>query len=217
MAAYESLHGAVRFAVPPPDQETALTEKLAVTLSTEVQMRFGTDAPVGEWTNHAACRGADPDLFSLDGDAAAWRVAKALAHCRACPVIEACRARRYEIGAYGIWGGVHYREAQKGVRQCATPGCSEPVINAKNGYCGWQHEHDAKVGTRRGYDLHIRRKEKACPACREAATVERRRTRKTAAAGEARVIHGQAVGKAGRQGVNAGIAALGSGRSRHAA
>lgn len=56
------------------------------------------------WTDQAACRGADIELFfSLEED----DQQRALEHCRICPVQEECL--RYAIEQremYGIWGGM---------------------------------------------------------------------------------------------------------------
>lgn len=43
------------------------------------------------WTEHAACAGADPELFyTHPNDHAGYRVAAALAYCQACPVTAEC-------------------------------------------------------------------------------------------------------------------------------
>lgn len=61
-----------------------------------------------QWRNHAACRGADPDLFHpRPGDMEAVRQAKAL--CSRCPVTADCLAlanaiehvNGYPVGIYG--------------------------------------------------------------------------------------------------------------------
>jgi len=61
--------------------------------------RYATDTG---WQQHAACRGADPEMF-FDAN----RTAEALALCRRCPLIAKapCRAlgRRERDG---VWGGM---------------------------------------------------------------------------------------------------------------
>jgi WhiB family redox-sensing transcriptional regulator len=70
------------------------------------------DAPAldeGGWRGHAACRGADPELFFPIGSAgpALKQIAAAKAICARCPVRKACL--RFALGTgqnYGIWGGL---------------------------------------------------------------------------------------------------------------
>lgn len=69
------------------------------------------------WTQRAACRGMDPDLFHPDrgdggGEDSTAAVAKSV--CAACPVSEQCleyalRTRQN----HGIWGGKSERERRK--------------------------------------------------------------------------------------------------------
>ena len=61
------------------------------------------------WQRHAACRGADPDLFfGADGETdedRAVRVEQAFAVCNACPVWRPCREFSQDIRVkYGVWG-----------------------------------------------------------------------------------------------------------------
>jgi WhiB family transcriptional regulator, redox-sensing transcriptional regulator len=70
--------------------------------------------PVSErwdWQLAARCRGMPSDVFfhsdNERGAARAYRVARATAVCRGCPVIEACRAHALRVREpYGIWGGL---------------------------------------------------------------------------------------------------------------
>lgn len=69
--------------------------------------------PAGPWTEHAACRGMDPDLFfpyTQSGkppgpQSDAWLAAKAT--CGRCPVAEECLAHAIAQGETdGMWGGL---------------------------------------------------------------------------------------------------------------
>lgn len=66
------------------------------------------------WADHAACRGADIELFfSLEEE----DQQRALEHCRVCPVQEQCL--RYAIEnreMYGIWGGMTESERRAIIR-----------------------------------------------------------------------------------------------------
>lgn len=66
------------------------------------------------WTDRAACRGADIELFfSLEEE----DQQRALEHCRICPVQEECL--RYAIEQremYGIWGGMGESERRTIIR-----------------------------------------------------------------------------------------------------
>lgn len=68
------------------------------------------------WTESAACRGADPELFFPGGHSAAEieREAAAKALCQGCPVITACLrdAMRFRENV-GIWGGFSVRERRE--------------------------------------------------------------------------------------------------------
>lgn len=60
------------------------------------------------WRDHAACRGADPDLFFPVGtaDSARLRVREAKQVCRACPVRARCLSWAVNAGVTdGVWGG----------------------------------------------------------------------------------------------------------------
>jgi WhiB family redox-sensing transcriptional regulator len=65
------------------------------------------------WTDAAACRREDPELFFPIGCSAEFapEIEKAKAVCRACPVVEDCL--REAINAperYGVWGGLDEQE-----------------------------------------------------------------------------------------------------------
>ncbi len=62
-----------------------------------------------DWRGHAACRGADPDLFFPDGDIGSTRaqVKTAKLICRRCPVSATCLNWALASGQEaGIWGGL---------------------------------------------------------------------------------------------------------------
>lgn len=64
--------------------------------------------PVQDWTERAACRGLDPELFYPIGTAgpALEQVATAKAVCAECPVRAECLDLAMSAGeAHGIWGG----------------------------------------------------------------------------------------------------------------
>jgi WhiB family transcriptional regulator, redox-sensing transcriptional regulator len=67
----------------------------------------------GQWRLGAACRSADPDLFSpiSDSGPAREQTAKAKAICAACRVQRDCLAFALRSGqVYGIWGGTTEHE-----------------------------------------------------------------------------------------------------------
>lgn len=102
------------------------------------------------WTERAACREVDPDLwFPERGDAEARKAAVRI--CATCPVVEPCREAG--AGQLGIWGGQTERE--RGVQ------------------VGWRY---VPCGTTVGYRAHLRRGEQACgPCCAANAAVSRQR------------------------------------------
>lgn len=73
------------------------------------------------WTDHAICRGADPDLFFPIGYSAPVLQAQedaAKAICANCPVKADCLAWALKVGEPdGIWGGTTPRSAAT----CAGP------------------------------------------------------------------------------------------------
>ena len=81
---------------------------------------------------HAACRGADLEIFYSEEPADERR---ALEHCVACPVrsecYEAAMARRE---AYGVWGGTAGRQRRRifrRERRSTTPRPQHPAAQAE--------------------------------------------------------------------------------------
>jgi WhiB family transcriptional regulator, redox-sensing transcriptional regulator len=81
------------------------------------------------WTEVAACRGADPDLFfpivSTRQRKSLEQIDEAKAICRSCPVIDACRAWALDnpaMAEFGVWGGTteEERKAQRRTVRLAT-------------------------------------------------------------------------------------------------
>ncbi|WP_122263891.1 WhiB family transcriptional regulator [Ornithinimicrobium cerasi] len=78
-------------------------------------------ADLWEWQLEGLCRSGNPEVFfhpdGERGPARAWRQARAVAVCRQCPVMAACRehALRYRE-PYGIWGGMTEEERQVATR-----------------------------------------------------------------------------------------------------
>ncbi len=67
------------------------------------------------WRQHAACRGADPDIFYPATDEEAE---EAKAVCATCPVRQACL--EYALANRerdGVWGGLTERERRRVIRQ----------------------------------------------------------------------------------------------------
>lgn len=71
------------------------------------------------WTDRAACRDADPDLFfpaseDMARRAVARQVARAKAICASCPVWATCLAWAVQNGQdHGVWGGLTARERRR--------------------------------------------------------------------------------------------------------
>lgn len=66
-----------------------------------------------DWRHHAACRGADPELFFPVGTSgpALQQITEAQAVCRRCPVSGECLAWALETGQdAGVWGGMSEEE-----------------------------------------------------------------------------------------------------------
>lgn len=105
--------------------------------------------PRTEWTEHAACRGMDPDIFfPIDGDT----YARAREVCRRCEVIGACLDDALAIPVSqdiaGMQGGLtpkERRDLRRGKKR-TFPAC----------------------GTTGGYHAHIGRGERPCGRCVEA-------------------------------------------------
>lgn len=177
-----------------------LAERIA-DLSSNVEQLPVVPGDGDAWLALAECADVDPDQFHPMNDpisnGALADLAAALAVCDDCPVHAACRDRRYDLGAVGsVWGGVYYPSGARGVRPCATKGCTEP---ARPTYCGFEHEHAAKVGTDLGYNLHQRARVPACPACREGHYTGRLKYDHTGQAGRASAQRGTRSATPGRR------------------
>jgi WhiB family transcriptional regulator, redox-sensing transcriptional regulator len=71
-------------------------------------LRRQPEAADTDWRDHAACRGADPELFFPIGTSgpALLQVDEAKQVCRACPVHRPCLRWALERGEdAGVWGG----------------------------------------------------------------------------------------------------------------
>lgn len=145
-----------------------MTSDLGSASSSVPQCPPGIFARSGQWMEYAACGGVDPDLFA-PGSPMAVRLA--LSYCNRCPVTRYCAEAR--DGAAGTWGGEYFPEATRS-KLCALADCNRERQNNRSHFCSYEHEHAAKVGTRAGYDLHIREKTEVCPPCREAKTRSRK-------------------------------------------
>lgn len=69
------------------------------------------------WRDHAACIGADPNLFTethdRTTDAVDQRQRTALRHCLHCPVRDECGAEADENNWVGIWGGIYRTQSSR--------------------------------------------------------------------------------------------------------
>ena len=80
-------------------------------------------APSG-WTERAACRGEDPDLFYAPegerGGNLALRELVAKRICATCPVVDECAGYALAVDErYGVWGGLTAAERQRRRRRPA--------------------------------------------------------------------------------------------------
>lgn len=67
------------------------------------------------WSQQAACRGLDPEIFYPVSDEDAGE-AKEI--CEACPVRQPClESALVEREKYGVWGGLTERERRRLLRQ----------------------------------------------------------------------------------------------------
>jgi WhiB family redox-sensing transcriptional regulator len=78
-----------------------------------------------DWRAHAACRGADVELFFNPdrerGGRKRRREAKAKAICATCPVVDSCLDWALRVGEpYGVWGGLSAE--QRAVRRNGSGG-----------------------------------------------------------------------------------------------
>lgn len=68
---------------------------------------------MGDWRQHAACIGADPELFFSSSRQGPAPIAAAKRVCAACPVARECLTEAMTMpagGIYGVWGGKGPRE-----------------------------------------------------------------------------------------------------------
>lgn len=59
------------------------------------------------WSDRAACRGEDPELFFPVGEGKAFeaQTKRAVRVCRRCDVTQDCLNSALELGSIGVWGG----------------------------------------------------------------------------------------------------------------
>jgi WhiB family transcriptional regulator, redox-sensing transcriptional regulator len=106
---------------------------------------------MSDWTDQAACRGINPDLFYPEHGEAGSTATHAKQVCAGCAVRTECLD--YALAnaeQYGIWGGLSLRERH--TIQARRTGRRAPIVH----------------GTITGYQQHLRRGESACPECRAA-------------------------------------------------
>jgi WhiB family redox-sensing transcriptional regulator len=117
--------------------------------------------PDPQWASRGACRGQNMTRLFFPGVGEPTDQAKAV--CASCPVITECRTHALEQGEkFGIWGGLS--EAQR-----------KEIRSGRVRRQSWPIKH----GTPSGYNIHLRRGETPCAACRQAISVYRT-ARKTA-------------------------------------
>jgi WhiB family redox-sensing transcriptional regulator len=112
------------------------------------------------WTERAGCRGLDANFFHPErGEDAA--LAKRV--CAACPVRDECLTfALWHFEKHGVWGGMSERERRPLRRRLIVAGRLEVPAGTVTNVL------PVECGTANGYVAHRRRKEDACPACREA-------------------------------------------------
>lgn len=116
-------------------------------------------------TNEAACDGAGVELFFPGiGESAA----PAIAVCRTCPLIDACREHAMQHERFGVWGGLS--EAQRKARR---RGLRADVVDTHFGA-----RTPMVHGTRGGYEKHRRYPETYGPACDECRSANRSSVRR---------------------------------------
>ncbi|MBO2449079.1 WhiB family transcriptional regulator [Actinomadura barringtoniae] len=89
------------------------------------------------WTDHAICRGADPDLFFPIGYSAELlqeQQAEAKAICANCPVVSDCLTWALRVGEPdGVWGGTTPEERRHLRRSPEAPVRHRlPVISVRD-------------------------------------------------------------------------------------
>ncbi|WP_157405234.1 WhiB family transcriptional regulator [Actinopolyspora halophila] len=100
------------------------------------RMRLPSMTKAGSWRRHAACAGADPELFSVQHQKTLNRVGydlrrhpvtrQALEYCDRCPVKQEClndALTETGFAAVGIWGGIHisWRAANANLAHARAP------------------------------------------------------------------------------------------------
>jgi WhiB family redox-sensing transcriptional regulator len=114
---------------------------------------FGIDSE--SWMARAVCLEFEPDwLYPAPKDKAG--VARAKKICAGCPVQAECAA--YALAheeEFGVWGGLSERERHR-------------ILHPRQDPPPPPHQPRPPCGTRQGYQAHWRRREDACPACKEA-------------------------------------------------
>lgn len=70
-----------------------------------------------EWQQQGSCRQANPEIFfhpdGERGPSSQAREARAVAICRACPVILECREHALRVREpYGVWGGMSEKDRE---------------------------------------------------------------------------------------------------------
>ncbi len=102
------------------------------------------------WYELGACRDHPVALF-FPGPGGDTRTPKRI--CERCPVKDQCLdAALAEPEKFGIWGGLTHHERSRLRRGWVRP--RKPIVHGTNG----------------GYVAHRKRKEDACPACKQAHT-----------------------------------------------
>lgn len=120
------------------------------------------------WTDQAACKGMDPELFLPQrGDNNTANTAKAV--CKTCPIINDCLDYAVFHNAIGIWGGTSGRDRRHMVSKHPKPAARYKL--------GPTNKDEIQHGTYNGYAQHLRRRIKPCPECSAAATEYRRNKR----------------------------------------
>jgi len=121
-----------------------------------------------DWVVHAVCRGEDPEIFFPEIRTTRYSLRQSIALaqtiCRRCPVQQRCLdAALARNERDGVWGGVHFGTTRAWTRE------EMRQIRGVDIAIGFIH------GTEAGAERHERLGEKACPACRNAATAAWRR------------------------------------------
>ena len=125
------------------------------------------------WIDNAACRPYGPDTFDIGPPtrkpAVARRRAEKAGHalniCHNCPVLQPCRNDALKAGYWGMVAGGLLPEDQ---------GPHDWIVTLT----GNQNETPIRHGTRAGYLTHLRRSQKPCRDCIDAATEYNRQRRK---------------------------------------